>query len=171
MSAAERLQTADWMKNQVVIPIGAYAVSADPDAALVTYALGSCVAVIAHDPVRRIGGLLHFMLPSSSISPQRAEHEPAVFADTGVPLLFEKLYQLGTTKRDLVVRLCGGANLTDASGTQIAQRNVMTVRKMFWKVGVLTAAEDVGGMLSRTVRLHVGDGRTIITSNGQERQL
>lgn len=171
MSAAEKLPAAEWMKNQLVVPIGAYAVSADPAATLVTYALGSCVAVIAHDPMRRIAGLLHFMLPSSSISAERAKNEPAVFADTGVPLLFEKLYALGTTKRDLVVRLCGGANLMDASGSQIAQRNVMTVRKMFWKVGVLTAAEDVGGSLSRTVRIHVGDGRTIISSNGQERQL
>jgi chemotaxis protein CheD len=162
---------AEWMKRQLVVPMGGLAVSADPNAVLATYALGSCIAVVAYDPVRHVGGMLHFMLPSSSAAPGRAAGEPGVFADTGVPLLFEKLYALGTSKRELVVKVTGGAHLGEASGMQIGQRNAITIRKMFWKVGILTGAEDVGGAYSRTVRLHLNDGKTVISSNGQERAL
>jgi chemotaxis protein CheD len=147
-------------------------VSDAADDLIVTYALGSCIAVIVHDPVRRAGGMIHYMLPLSALSLEKARARPAMFADTGIPLLFQSMYRLGCDKRDLVVKVAGGGALYDDQGLfAIGQRNYTVLRNMFWKAGVMIAAEDVGGSRSRTARLHVGTGRCTVTSQGQEVEL
>lgn len=158
--------------SQLTIGMGAMAVSSDPEDVLITYALGSCVAVIVHDPVRKVAGMLHFMLPISAQSRSKAEENPAMFADTGVPLLFESMYEKGSHKRDLVVRLAGGAKVgVDSAMFDIGRRNCVAVRKMLWTAGVPIAAEDVGGSNARTARIVVATGVTSIRSRGQELEL
>lgn len=158
--------------GSVTVDIAALAVSADPDDVLVTYALGSCIAVTVWDPGRRVGGMIHYMLPLSRTSPEKAKRKPAMFADTGVPLLFETMYGHGCRKQDLVVKVAGGAKIHDDEGTfDIGRRNHTILRKLFWKNGVMVAAEDVGGHVSRTVRLDVGTGEVLVRSRGRERPL
>jgi chemotaxis protein CheD len=131
----------------------------DPGGVLATYALGSCIALAIHDPVARVGGLLHFMLPDSSIDPEKAARNAWMFADTAIPLLFRKAYDLGAVKRRLVVRAAGGAQIMDAAAVfNIGKRNCLAMRKILWKAGVLLQHEDVGGNISRSVRLDVGTG-------------
>lgn len=143
----------------IVVGMGELEVSADPEGVLVTYALGSCIAVIVHDPLRRIGGMIHYVLPHSSTNPRQALKQPAMFADTGVPLLFRSMYARACRKADLSVKLVGGANLQDESGRfDIGRRNYLFLRGMLRKVGVSVVAEDVGGSTSRTVRLNVATG-------------
>ena len=101
------------MENLITVDISDIKVSGDPDAVIVTYALGSCIAVVVYDPVRTVGGMIHFMLPMSATSPDKAREKPAMFADTGVPLLFGEMYKLGCDKRDLVVKVVGGGSLYD----------------------------------------------------------
>jgi chemotaxis protein CheD len=171
-AAFDLARSTDWTRHQIVVPMGGMAVTADPEAVLATYALGSCVAVVLYDPARRLGGMLHYQLPSGATDPNKAASHPAMFADTGVPMLFEAMYRLGSSKGALVVKLAGGAQIAEGpQAHHIGPRNLITVRKMFWKVGVLTAAEDVGGELSRTVRLHVSTGAAVVLSRGQERPL
>ena len=62
---------------------------------IVTHALGSCLGLTVYDPVIRVGGLLHAMLPLSRINPQKALMKPFMFVDTGVPKLFQALYDVG----------------------------------------------------------------------------
>lgn len=156
----------------VTVDIADLQVSKDPDAVLVTYALGSCIAVIVYDPIKRHGGMIHYMLPVSSTSPEKARDRPAMFADTGVPMLFHAMYDLGCDKRNLVVKVAGGSSVLDANGVfEIGKRNHVILRKMLWKVGVPIAAEDVGGNLSRTARLYVDSGRVTIKSQEAERDL
>ena len=151
------------------IGIAEYAVSADPDARLITYALGSCIAVILWDPVRRIGGMLHYMLPSSKTSPEKAKQRPAMFADTGIPALFHAMYELGAKKEDIIVKVAGGAAMYDSGESlNIGKRNYAMLRKIFWKAGITIAAEDVGGTKSRTVWLDVGTGDVTVKSMGEE---
>jgi chemotaxis protein CheD len=153
----------------ITIGIGELHVSRNPADTLVTYALGSCIAVLAHDPKRGIGGLIHYMLPTSQSAPAKAAERPAMFADTGVPLLFTSLYALGTSKPELTVKIVGGAKLYEDHGAfEIGKRNHAILRKMFWKMGVLVAKEDVGGEKSRTVRMEVGSGRVLVSSMGSE---
>ncbi|HEY0887952.1 MAG TPA: chemotaxis protein CheD [Ramlibacter sp.] len=144
-----------------VIGIAEMAVSPDPSEVLVTYALGSCLGVAAHDPVAGVGGLIHLMLPDSTIDAARARDNPLTFVDTGVPRLFRALYGLGADKRRMVVKVAGGASATteDADKFQIGKRNWQMLRKLFWRNGVLVHAHDVGGVqTSRTMSLHVGTG-------------
>lgn len=161
--AAERL---------VVVEIADLKVVNDPGAALITYALGSCVAVVVYDPTRRIAGMLHFMLPVSSVSPGKGREAPGMFADTGVPLLFEKLYAFGCRKPELIVKVAGGGSLQEGGDAfQIGPRNVAMLRYMFERTGVRVAAEDVGGRRSRTVKIAVATGLVTVRSGAEETTL
>ncbi len=154
--------------NLVTVGIGGVEVSADRGAVLITHGLGSCIAVIAYDPRRKVGGMLHFQLPTSSLSPERAAESPGTFADTGIPLLFERMYALGSRRPDIVVKAAGGGNFHDANGTfDIGRRNHTMMRKIFWRAQVLVAAEDVGGSRSRTARLYVDTGQVTIQSGSE----
>jgi chemotaxis protein CheD len=152
----------------IVVGVGDCQVSADPQSVLVTYALGSCIAVMIHDPVAGVGGLLHFMLPESSLDRTKAGEKPYMFADTGIPLLFRSAYQLGADKRRLVVSAAGGAQMMDPQGVfNIGKRNHVSMRKILWKAGVLVHAEDIGGISSRTVRLEIQTGRVLLRGAGE----
>jgi chemotaxis protein CheD len=94
-----------------------------------------------------------------------------MFADTGVPLLFEEMYKLSCRKADLIVKVVGGANIHDENGTfEIGRRNYVILRKMFWKVGVSVLAEDVGGSVSRTARLSLATGKTTVRRSDQRQE-
>ena len=132
--------------NTITVGMADMAITTDPDSVLVTHALGSCIAVLVHDPVRQVGGMIHYMLPLSSITPEKGVERPAMFADTGVPLLFHRMYDCSCRKSDLVVRVVGGASIHDEMGTfEIGKRNYVVLRKLFWKSGVAIRAEEVGG--------------------------
>ena len=145
-------------------------VSADPGDRLVTYALGSCLGIAVYDPVARVGGLLHVMLPLSTLDAGRARDNPAVFVDTGVPELFRACYRLGASKARMLVKVAGGAAAAapgEPDQFQIGKRNVLTLRKLLWKNGVLVQAQDVGGhQLSRTMSLHLSDGTVSLKMSG-----
>lgn len=150
--------------RRVVVGIGEFAVSNDPQAAVVTHALGSCVAVCIWDPAARVAGLLHVLLPDSKINPDRARQQPAAFADTGIPLFFRTAYAQGLDKKRCRVRLIGGASVAGLppSEAAVGKRNVLAARSLLWRNGVLIEREVVGGTEARTVTLRVSDGVTRI---------
>jgi len=155
------------MVSLLTVGVGDCKVSNVAESVLATYALGSCIAVAIHDPVAAVGGLLHFMLPESSLNPDMANQNPFMFADTGIPLLFHAAYQLGAEKRRLVVRAAGGAQVMDENGVfNIGKRNHLALRKILWKAGVMVHGEEIGGTTSRTVRLEVATGRFLIRGPG-----
>lgn len=144
----------------VVVGMADMRVSADPDASLATYALGSCIGLAIHDPVARVAGLLHFMLPDSGLDREKARLQPFMFADTGIAALVRSAVEAGAVKRRLVVRAAGGAQVMDPNGVfNIGKWNSLAMRKILWKEGLLLAAEEVGGSESRSVRLEVGSGK------------
>lgn len=154
--------------NLITVGIGGLEVSDDRGSVIITHGLGSCIAIVLYDPVRKAGGMLHFQLPTAQLSPERARQSPGTFADTGIPLLFEKMYALGSVKRNLIVKAAGGDNFHGDSGTfDIGKRNHTTMRKIFWKAQVLVAAEDVGGSRSRTVRLFLDTGQVTVQSGSE----
>lgn len=157
----------------VIVGIADCQVSNDPACALVTYALGSCIAVAIWDPVARVGGLLHYMLPDSGIDGAKSRERPYMFADTGVPLLFRRAYELGAEKRRMLVRVAGGAQVMDDNGVfDIGRRNYLALRRILWQAGVLIHAEDVGGTVSRSVRLEVPTGLMWLrTAGSAEREM
>jgi chemotaxis protein CheD len=154
--------------NLLTVTIGGIEVSDDRGRVLVTHGLGSCVAVMLWDQVVRVGGMLHFQLPSAALAPERALQSPGTFADTGIPLLFERMYMLGAKKKDIIVKVAGGGSFHGDTDTfDIGRRNYTMMRKIFWKNQVLIAAEDIGGNRSRTARLFVDTGQVTIQSGSE----
>ncbi|NTW17986.1 MAG: chemotaxis protein CheD, partial [Syntrophaceae bacterium] len=101
--------------SEIVVGISDFKVSNNANDMLVTYALGSCIGVAVYDPVVKVAGLLHFMLPESSLDAKKAGETPAMFADTGIPLLFKSCYKFGADKKRMVVKVAGGASILDDS--------------------------------------------------------
>jgi len=149
--------------HMIVVGVSDMALSSDLSATIRTHALGSCVGVTVYDPVAHVGGMLHYMLPSSKDSPDKALANPVMFADTGVPLLFKTCYELGAIKERLVVCAAGGAEVLDDVGRfKVGAHNRTSLRKLFWKNNVLLAAEETGGAASRTLSLCLTTGEVTI---------
>ena len=157
----------------LVVGISDLKVSNNPADSMITYALGSCIGVAVYDPVAKVGGLLHFMLPDSTLDAGKAKDTPAMFADTGIPLLFKSCYKLGADKKRMVVKVAGGASILDESNFfRIGQKNIMAMRKLFWNNNVLIDAEDTGKNINRTVRINLSTGKvTIKRAGGQMEEL
>jgi chemotaxis protein CheD len=139
---------------------------------LVTYALGSCIGLSAYDPVARVGGLLHYMLPQPTETGEPPLAKPYMYATTGIPLLFRRLQELGARKERLVVCAAGGAEILEGGSMfAIGRRNHTMLRKIFWKDGIALAAEDIGGNQARTMSLLLATGEVRIRTRGAERVL
>lgn len=150
-----------------IVGVADMAISNAPDETVITYSLGSCIAVVIFDPVAKVGGMLHFMLPESSLSPDKARDNPSMFADTGIAALFKRSYQFGAKKDNIVVKAVGGAQILDENGIfNIGKRNYLAMRKIFWRNNVMIAAEHVGGSVNRTVRLEIGTGQVFVKVSG-----
>ncbi len=146
-----------------VVGVADMAISTMPDEVLITYSLGSCIAVVIYDPVVKVGGMLHYMLPESSLDPEKAKQNPNMFADTGITLLFRQSYQFGAKKEHIIVKAVGGAQILDQNGLfNIGKRNYLALRKILWRNNVAVAAEHVGGNVNRTVRLEVATGKVFL---------
>jgi chemotaxis protein CheD len=155
-------------KKALVVGVADMIASNDVGADLVTYSLGSCLGVTVYDPVKKIGALLHLMLPSSSIDPVKGVNAPYMFVDTGVPRLFQSLYSLGGERHRVIVKVAGGAQFLDHQRTfNIGERNVQAFIAIIERNGHTIHAHDVGGVCSRTVRLNLATGDFSIQSPGQ----
>lgn len=154
---------------QLVVGVADLKVSNKPDDVIVTHALGSCIGIAVYDPVARVGGLLHIMLPDSNLDPAKAQENPFMFADTGIPRLFRECYGLGAQKHRMKVKLAGGSQvLSGQEHFQIGRRNYAAVRKIFLKNNVLIDNEDVGGLRARTLFLELVSGRVWVRTIGQD---
>ena len=137
-----------------------------PAQILTTYSLGSCLGVTIYDPVSRAGGLLHAMLPDSSINPAKAAEQPAMFVDTGMSALFRAAYELKAEKHRMQICVAGGAQFLDKSGFfNIGQRNYRQFdptcsASMASSIEPRTSAD----LVSRTIHLHLDTGEVRVKS-------
>ncbi|MDQ7006662.1 MAG: chemotaxis protein CheD [Acidobacteriota bacterium] len=159
----------------ISVGVGDVAVSADGRGEIVTHALGSCLGITIWDPIVKVGGLLHAMLPNSAVDKAKADENPFIFVDTGVPRLFKKAYALGADKKRIELKVAGGASLR-ANKSQddlfkIGKRNAVVLKKLLWKNGILIASEDVGGEVSRAMKLDLSTGKVSLVVLGREREL
>lgn len=152
---------------RIVVNVSDMKLSKKPGDVIVTHALGSCIGIAIHDAEAGVGGILHYMLPKSTIDEKKAEQNPFMFADTGIPLFFQKAYNMGAKKESLRVVMAGGSNLFEENDMfAIGKRNVVMARKLFWKNSIIIDKEDVGGNISRTFYLEIGSGVTWLTTGG-----
>jgi chemotaxis protein CheD len=153
-----------------IVGVADMKVSNSPEESLITYSLGSCIGLVIYDSVVKVGGILHYMLPESSIDKEKAVARPYMFADSGIPRLFKTAYNLGAAKQRMKIYVAGGAEILDQAGFfNIGKRNYMALKKMFFKNNVMINKQDVGGNVNRTVRLEIRTGEIYVkTSGGKE---
>lgn len=149
--------------NEIVVGIADLKVSNNPEEVLITYALGSCVCMAVYDPMVKVGGLLHFMLPDSSLDREKAKATPGLFADTGIPFLFQSCYAYGARKKGMIVKVAGGAQiLDDTSYFRMGQKNITAMRRVLWRNSVLIDGDSTGQHFNRSMQLDISNGRCIL---------
>lgn len=152
-----------------IVGVADMKVSSNPEESVITYSLGSCIGLVIYDPVVKVGGILHYMLPESSIDKEKASKKPYMFADTGIPRLFKTAYKLGAKKPRIKIYVAGGAEILDQKGFfNIGKRNYMALKKMFFKNGVMIDKQDVGGNTNRTVRIEIATGDIFLKTSGSK---
>ncbi len=150
---------ANLFAQRVIVGVGDMAVSNNPQVILSTYALGSCIGVIAYDPVGKVGGILHLLLPDSTISPDKAARQPAMFANTGLPLLFKAMAGLKAERQRLRIFVAGGAGMLSGQDPfKIGERNSTVTFEFLSKNNLPVCHRDVGGSINRTIHLEIGSG-------------
>ena len=119
-----------------------------------TSGLGSCVGVILYDESKQIAGLIHVMLPDSSLGRSDVVNV-AKFADTGIKALIELLKLEGVHAFKLKAKIAGGAQMfqftSDKDSMRIGPRNVEAVKAELRKNSIPLVAEDTGGYSGRII--------------------
>jgi chemotaxis protein CheD len=140
---------------------GQILVSSDPTETLITYGLGSSIAVTAYDRVARVGALMHAELTLGPACDDEAQRSPAMFVESGVAYMLAALRERGARQDRLELRAAGAARLTSGDAEAcfgIGRRNVVALKKVLWQHGVLIRAYEVGGAAVRTLSLRIEDG-------------
>lgn len=151
--------------QRIVVGVGDMAVSNSSSMILSTYALGSCVGVVVYDPSTQASGLLHFMLPDSTISPEKAKSQPAMFADTGFVTLQRSLQGLRVNLPRARTYLAGGAGVISSSDAfRIGEKNIAAAQKWVQRLGLTVVAADLGGFNNRTLHLNISNGELTMKS-------
>jgi chemotaxis protein CheD len=170
--------------NPIAVGLGELYVSNEPEDVLAAFALGSCVALCAHDPHAKIGGLAHIVLPSApAFSRLNGDAPPGKYADRALAEIVTRMEQLGANSERLVFKIVGGAAVLSGSsllgGTvgplpgrlDVGRRNVQGVLTVLYRAGFFPTAADLGGPSGRTIFFWPTSGKMRVrTLRGEERE-
>jgi len=152
---AEQMQT-------MVVGVADFKISTEPSTYIMTHSLGSCLGITFHDDKRRIGGLLHAMLPASP-QVQDQKIREAMFLDTGIPKLLSALIRSGAKKHDIRCKVFGGAQLMTAdSFFRIGSKNIDMFYRLSQELELDVIAWEVSGRVNRSIRLNNLTGDVIV---------
>ncbi len=155
------------MMSELLVGIGEFRV-AKGNFILKTIGLGSCVGIALYDPLKKVGGLAHVILPQSDGIKRSAK-----YADQAVEMMLEAMERLGARRRNVIAKIAGGAQIfkhMTHENLKIGDRNVEAVKRQLEKFGLRLVSEDVGGNVGRSIYFYVMDGRMLIRySNGVEK--
>ena len=136
---------------------------------LTTLGLGSCIGIALWDPITKIGGLAHVMLPDSTKI--RNNSNIAKFADTGIAELVRQMEAMGVPRKRLVAKIAGGARMFEVSGStsvgNIGEKNALASKQKLQELGIPILAEDTGLNYGRTVELNCENGDYVIKAVGK----
>lgn len=138
---------------------------------ITTLGLGSCVGVAIRDPMTKIGGLAHVMLPDSTAI-RNGNLNVAKFADTGIVELVLQMEKLGAKRSRMVAKIAGGATMFSFQGGmstmgQVGQRNVEATKAKLKELKIPILAEDTGANYGRTVVFYPETGEFHIRAVGK----
>jgi chemotaxis protein CheD len=155
--------------GEISVRMGELATSADPETALVSIGLGSCIGLALVDAASRVAGLAHVMLPGPGAADSRP---PATFADTGVPALLDAVLAAGARRMSLSAIIVGGAQMFGGAGRmQVGQRNEEAVREALRAARLPVARAETGGSSGRTIRIYLDDVRVTSREAGGSEQI
>jgi len=141
--------------------------------AITTLGLGSCVGIVLYDPVKKISGMVHIMLPDSTKILNNSNK--AKFADTGIDVLIQTMIKIGADRRTLIAKIAGGAQMFAFSNNsdmmRIGERNVEATKCKLLDLGICLKAEDTGANYGRTIEFYPENGELLIKSVGKERKI
>ncbi len=141
--------------------------------ALTTLGLGSCVGIVLYDPIRKIAGMVHVMLPDSTKIINN--ENKAKFADTGIDALIQRMIQIGADRRVLIAKIAGGAQMFAFSNNndmmRIGDRNVEATRLKLSQLGISIKAADTGNNYGRTIEFYPETGDLLIKSVGKDKKI
>lgn len=153
----------------ISVGLGEIHVSGDPDAVLICYGLGSCIAVSAFDPVAKVGAMAHIVLPISNNGASATL--PAKFADRGIPLTVEKMEKAGARRSRIVIKMAGGAKMLQGvqagSILDIGERNIVAVNEAMRALGIKIQSQDTRGNWGRCLWLYMATGLTRVKTAEQ----
>ncbi len=137
---------------------------------LTTLGLGSCIGLTLYDPVAKIGGLVHYMLPDST--QLRNNANIAKFGDTGIRELLRQMLAEGAQQNRLVAKIAGGACMFQVSGLSavgnVGERNAQAAKAILAESKIPLIAQDTGLNYGRTVELDCSNGDYIIKAVGKD---
>ncbi len=140
-----------------------------PDA-ITTLGLGSCVGIAIRDPITKVGGLAHIMLPDSTAI-QGVSHVPK-FADTGIRELIKVVVSAGANRTRLVAKIAGGAQMFSFQNKSdlmtVGERNVEAVTRILKENKIPILAQDTGANYGRTVEFFPETGDFVIKAVGKQ---
>ena len=144
-------------------------ISQNPAEILVAFSIGSGIVVSIYDPVTKSGGVLNFVLPESlAMLPEKAEHHPYMFADTGLSALLETLQDIGAKTENIKVVIAGGARIMGQKADfNIGLKNYEAVIAFIKKHNLSINHQDIGGISRRTLSLDIGSGCNTIQTLGR----
>jgi chemotaxis protein CheD len=159
-------------KDPISLGLGERAISRNPDDILVAYGLGSCLGISMIDPVTRIAGLLHAVLPEALNGLHPSDPGSYKYVDSGIEDMLAAMIKEGANKNRLIVRIIGGANMLISPGLttsfDIGTRNMDMARKTLQRLNMKITAEEVGGHTGRTVHVYVADSRVTVRVIGEK---
>jgi chemotaxis protein CheD len=136
---------------------------------LTTLGLGSCIGLTLYDPVTKVGGLVHYMLPDST--QLKNATNIAKFGDTGIRELLKQVLSAGGVQRRLVAKIAGGACMFQTSGNSavgnVGARNIAAAKAALAELNIPLKAEDTGLNYGRTVELDCSTGEYTIKAVGK----
>lgn len=130
------------------------------DDVLIAHGLGACIALAIYDPVSRLAGIIHIVMPSSDV--QSSNEHPFRFADTGIPLFLKEFMKQGGNFSTCKISLAGGASIASNDMFNIGFLNISAVKRALSKFNLSISSEDVGGSDGRTMTIDIKKG--LITS-------
>ncbi|MCL1924925.1 MAG: chemotaxis protein CheD [Defluviitaleaceae bacterium] len=156
----------------IIVGMADLSVSKSPDV-LTTLGLGSCVGIVLHDAVNKIGGLAHVMLPDSKTITNNSNI--AKFVDTAVVDMLEKMKRLGANKIHIKAKLIGGAQMFSVVANnekmKIGERNVEASVLILKNLNIPILAQEVGKNYGRTVEFNIATGAVLVKTISQGNKL
>ena len=157
------------MGREIKVGMADLNICVSPDS-IITLGLGSCVGIAIRDPITKIGGLAHIMLPDSTTI--RNNSNIPKFADTGIEELVKQIVRRGADRGRLVAKIAGGAQMfgfqSNSEMVRVGERNVEATKRKLGQLRIPILAEDTGKNFGRTVIFYPETGDFVIRAVGKQ---